>query len=112
MTYRKGWTKGPWKRRKEWNADNFALEVYPSSFKFDVGEAAGIARVGDVYDECVANARLIAQAPRLFEQHESDLIDLRLLREAIMAGDPTKELLVRITDMERRKHAALAAADG
>jgi hypothetical protein len=59
-----------------------------------------------------ANARLIAAAPDLLDQHEADMVDLDLLAKAIHAGDPMPELVIRVTDMLNRKRAAIAKATG
>lgn len=62
--------------------------------------------------ETEANARLIAAAPVLLEQHESANVDLYLLRRAIEEGDPKAELLLRVDDIIRRNNAAIAKAIG
>lgn len=62
--------------------------------------------------ETEANARLIAAAPDLLDQHEADMVDLDLLAKAIHAGDPMPELVIRVTDMLNRKLAAIAKATG
>jgi hypothetical protein len=58
------------------------------------------------------DARLIAAAPDLLDQHEADMVDLDLLAKAIHAGDPMPELVIRVTDMLNRKRAAIAKATG
>lgn len=57
-----------------------------------------------------ANARLIAAAPELFEQHEANIADLQMLRRAIEEGDPMTELLIRVDDLLKFSRAALAKA--
>lgn len=57
-----------------------------------------------------ANARLIAQAPALLVEHEATLGDLALLRMAVEAGDPKKQLLFRIDDAIRRTKTIVAKA--
>ena len=57
-----------------------------------------------------ANARLIAAAPDLLAQHNTNLVDLDLLRRAIAEGDPKAELLVRVDDLIRFSRDAIAKA--
>ncbi len=56
------------------------------------------------------NAALIAAAPALYEQHESSVTGLELLRLAIIAGDPQNELLQRVADLRDEARAALSKA--
>lgn len=70
-----------------------------------------VPRSGDG-DWSPANARLIAAAPEMLEQHEADLGDLELLLCAVDAGDPALELRFRINEILRRKSAIIAKAKG
>ena len=56
------------------------------------------------------NANLIAAAPDLLAQHNTNLVDLDLLRRAIAEGDPKAELLVRVDDLIRFSRDAIAKA--
>lgn len=58
-------TPGPWKRRKKWGTDEYALEVYPCEKVEPPFIPTGICEVNDCRDEAVANARLISAAPDL-----------------------------------------------
>lgn len=55
-------TPGPWKVRKEWQGDG--KEVYPD-VKVKIGQPSELCVVDGIYEECAANARLIAAAPDL-----------------------------------------------
>jgi len=59
-----------------------------------------------------ADRHLIAAAPELYGQHESDLVDLDLLKGDIDRGCHPDILIVRVKDMIRRKSEALAKARG
>lgn len=59
-----------------------------------------------------ANARLIAAAPDLLAQHQANAAHLKLLMQAIKAGDPQFELIIRVGDLARYADAAIAKATG
>lgn len=63
-----------------------------------------------VSDPIHANTRLIAAAPDLLDELDCRIGDLVMLRKAIDAGDPKRELLVRIDDMLRETRAAISKA--
>ena len=67
---------------------------------------------GGITETDRGNARLIAAAPELLAELDCRAGDLFMLRKAIEAGDPTRELLVRIDDMIRETRAAIAKARG
>lgn len=90
-----GWTLGPWRISGQGTI------------------RAGDGWIGDVHwRNRKANAALIAASPDLAAQHDSNLVDLDFLRRAIVAGDPTAELLIRVDDLIRRSRAALNKALG
>jgi hypothetical protein len=60
--------------------------------------------------ERAANARLIAAAPCLLEQHECEVSDLKFLLRAIEEGDPKAELVLRVKDMIRRETEVISKA--
>lgn len=60
--------------------------------------------------EIRARAKLVAAAPTLLDQHDSNLVDLEMLRRAISEGDPKAELLIRVDDIVRRTKEAIAKA--
>lgn len=92
-------TPGPWKIQPHTTVDK----------EFTVGPA--IMDYDDVdHDQQDANARLISAAPNQHEAHYINLGDLEMLRMAIAAGDPKKELLLRTDDMIKRTRAAIAKA--
>jgi len=62
-------------------------------------------------EDADANARLIAAAPDLLAQHNTNLVDLDLLRRAIAEGDPKAELLVRVDDLIRFSRDAITKAE-
>jgi hypothetical protein len=111
-------TPGPWEAKRtdpqEWaiNAPNGdpALKHgtwYGLAVAYGCDESPSVGR-----EVAEANARLIAAAPDLLDQHEADMVDLDLLAKAIHAGDPMPELVIRVTDMLNRKRAAIAKATG
>lgn len=108
-------TPGPWAKR--WSSFDQAYEVYPTrDGPPDHGEWAPVAMIphygdGDDLQESEANARLIAAAPDLLAQHNTNLVDLDLLRRAITEGDPKAELLVRVDDLIRFSRDAIAKAE-
>lgn len=53
---------------------------------------------------------LIASAPALLAQHNTNLVDLDLLRRAIAEGDPKAELLLRVDDLIRFSRDAITKA--
>ena len=57
------------------------------------------------------HAPLIAAAPDLLKELDVRVGDLVMLRKAIEAGDPRRELFVRIDDMLRETRAAIAKAE-
>jgi hypothetical protein len=56
------------------------------------------------------NPNTFAAAPELLEELDCRVGDLVMLRNAIEAGDPKRELFVRIDDMLRESRAAIAKA--
>lgn len=49
-------------------------------------------------------------SPALADELDSSLVDLNFLRKAIVAGDPTPELLIRVDDLIRHTNSALPLA--
>lgn len=98
-------TPGPWKFHEVSTSINV---------RGPRGLVAGMAispRSG-IADEGRANARLIAACPAMIERIERNTSDLLFLRQAIAAGDPTPELLVRVSDLLRDNQEVLAKATG
>lgn len=95
------WTPGPW--HATWNGTCWQLDASPDA----------VATTQFCYaPETEANARLIAAAPELYAALDDAEVDLDLLRQAVAASDPTRELLLRISDMRGRIAAAMAKARG
>lgn len=113
-----GWTPGPWRMETVRTSCGVCHKVGPWPHKWRAGETMS-ACIYDDYpsppegtDTMLANARLIAAAPDLVAHHSANEGDLVLLRMAVVAGDPKRELLIRIDDMMARTRAALARAQG
>jgi hypothetical protein len=99
-------TPGPW-----------SYSTCPNDFAFEHIQSQGgtiIAKPMRMGSEggMEANARLIADAPELLHELDVREGDLFMLRNAIEAGDPKAELLVRVEDMLRETRAALAKVRG
>lgn len=62
-------------------------------------------------ERCASNARLIAAAPGMLAKLNDIAGGLSLLRMAVEAGDPKREMLVRIDDMMREISATTAKAE-
>lgn len=58
----------------------------------------------------LANARLIAAAPDLYEAHDAIDGHCAMLLKAIAAGDPAAELRLRVKDIQTLSRAALSKA--
>ena len=93
-------TKGPWEVRADWIVGfNGTLHIATIPRAFD----------GD-YSE--ANALLIAAAPDLLAAHEMNLVELDFLLQAILAGDPKEQLVIRVTDIIKRTKSSVQKAEG
>ena len=99
-------TPGPWKVRKQWHGGG--KEVYPDR-RMSVGSPSEICTVSDIYDECAANARLIAQAPALLEQLVAAAWQLERDAASFIDDKKTARQIMQQVD---RIRAAIAAATG
>ena len=66
----------------------------------------------DEVAQAKANARLMAAAPTMYDQHEANIVDLEFLLAAVDADDPVDEIRLRINDIIRHTREALAKARG
>jgi hypothetical protein len=106
-----GFVAGPW---IVWNDCVFAGPVKKVKGGIS-GYRAEICRMDDMdltNAQVQANARLIAAAPEMHEEIETAGVDLDLLLMAIKAGDPSRELEIRASDIKRRLSAALSRMKG
>jgi hypothetical protein len=79
---------------------------------FYIAEMPFAAVRGADIAEHEANARLIAAAPDLLNEHTANLGALLLLLRAIKEGDPSRELVARVEDIIRPTENVIAKAEG
>lgn len=95
-------TKGPWKVVEERGA---RPQIFINGF-----QSGSIAKMYNRMN-WQTDARLIAAAPDLLADHEMNLVELDFLLQAILAGDPKEQLILRVTDLIKRTKSSIQKAE-
>jgi hypothetical protein len=91
-----------------WRYYSGSRSVWSQATEKAICVVSGPQKQCDIRD---ANARLIANAPEYHRQTDLTIGGLELLRTAIEADDPKRELLLRVNDLIRECKAVQALAN-